>query len=80
MNNAVDQIDHKSMYLADYPDEMPDLEKTASIDTSVYDHLGATQANTTISTDTDAASDMLNLSMGPPEKPEPPRPDEPDTN
>ena len=33
-----------------------------------------------MSTDTEAAGDMFNLSMGPPEMPEPHRQDEPDTS
>ena len=48
--------------------------------TSVYDQLGATPVNTMMSTDMEAASDMFNLSMGPPEMPEPHRQDEPDTS
>ena len=50
---------------------MPDLEESKSVNTSVYDQLGATPASTTISTDTEAAGDMFNLSMGPPELPAP---------
>ena len=68
-DDAVDWKDHEAMYLDDYLDEMPDLEETRSVDTSVYDRLGATPANTTVSTDTEVAGDMLNLSMGPPELP-----------
>ena len=79
-NDAVDQKDHESMYLEDYPEDMLDLEETMSTGTSVYDQLGATPANTTMSTDTEAAGDMFNLSMGPPEMPEPHRQDEPDTS
>ena len=79
-NDAVDQKDHESMYLEDYPEDMLDLEETMSTGTSVYDRLGATPANTTMSTDTEAAGDMFNLSMGPPEMPEPHRQDEPDTS
>ena len=55
--------------LDDYPDDIPYLEESESINTSVYDWLGATPASTTISTDTEAAGDMLNLSMGLPELP-----------
>ena len=51
----------------DYPANMPDLEESDSVNTSVYDRLGGTPASTTISTDTEAASDMLNLTTGPPE-------------
>ena len=79
-NDAVDQKDHESMYLQDYPEDMPDLEETMSTGTSVYDRLGATPANTMMSTDTEAAGDMFNLSMGPPEMPEPHRQDEPDAS
>ena len=28
---------HESMYLEDYPEDMPDLEETMSTGTSVYD-------------------------------------------
>ena len=70
-NDAVDQKDHESMYLEDYLEDMPDLEETMSTGTSIYDRLGATPANTTMSTNTEAAGDMFNLSMGPPEMPEP---------
>ena len=57
------------LYLDEYPDEIPDLEETKSVDTSMYDRLGATPASTTVSTDTGVTGDMLNLSMGPPEPP-----------
>ena len=43
---------------------MPDLEESESVNTSMYDQLGATPAFTIISTDTEAASKMFNLSMG----------------
>ena len=66
-NDVVDQKDHKLMYLEDYPEDMPDLEETMSTGTSVYDRLGATPANTMMSTNTEAAGDMFNLSMGLPE-------------
>ena len=79
-NDAVDQKDHESMYLEDYPEDMPDLEETMSTGTSVYDRLGVTPANTMMSTDTEAAGDMFNLSMGPPEMPEPHRQDEPNAS
>ena len=36
-NDAVDQKDHESMYLEDYPEDMPDLEETMSTGTSIYD-------------------------------------------
>ena len=80
MKDAVDQRDHESMYLEDYLEDMPDLEETMSTGTSIYDRLGATPANTTMSTDIEAAGDMFNLSMGPPEMPEPHWQDEPDTS
>ena len=69
----VDKKDHEALYseLDDYPGDMPDLEETESVNTSVYDQLGATLASTTISTDMEAASDMFNLSMGPLELPAP---------
>ena len=51
-----------------------------STGTSIYDRLGATPANTMMSTDTEAAGDMFNLSMGPPEMPEPHQQDQPDTS
>ena len=59
---------------------MLDLEDTMSTGTSVYDQLGATPANTTVSTNTEAAGDMLNFSMGLPELLEPSWQDEPDTS
>ena len=65
--DALDKIDHEVLYseeLDDYPDDIPDLEDSESMNTSVYDWLGATPASTTVSTDTEAAGDMLNLSMG----------------
>ena len=68
----IDKKDHEAMYSKvddDYPANMPDLKESDSVNTSVYDRLGATPALTTISTDTEAASDMLNLTMGPPELP-----------
>ena len=80
MKDAVDQKDHESMYLEDYPEDMPDLEETMSTGTSIYDRLGATPANTMMSTNMEAAGDMFNLSMGPPEMPEPHWQDEPDTS
>ena len=64
----IDKKDHEAMYTKvddDYPDNMLDLQESDSVNTSVYDRLGATPASTTISTDTEAASDMLNLTMGP---------------
>ena len=36
-NDAVDQKDHESMYLKDYPEDMPDLEEAMSTGTSIYD-------------------------------------------
>ena len=53
--DAIDKIDHEAMYsndLDDYPDDIPDLEESKSVNTSVYDRLGATLASTTVSTDT----------------------------
>ena len=49
----------------------PDLEESDSVNTLVYDQLEATPASTTISTDTEATGDMLNLTMGQPELPAP---------
>ena len=60
----MDQKDHEKMYLEDCPDDVPDLEDTSSVEVLVQDQLGAMPANTTISTDTEATGDMLNLSMG----------------
>ena len=68
----IDKTNHKALYddhLEDYPDEMPDLEDSDSVNTSLYDWQAATPASTIISTDTEAAGGMLNLSMGPPELP-----------
>ena len=48
------------------------------MNTSVYDQLGATPASTTVSTDTKAAGNMLNLSMGPLEQPAPHKPSDSD--
>ena len=79
VNDKVDRKDHEEMYLEDYPDDVPDLEDTYSIEVSVQDWLGATPANTTISTDTEAAGDMLNLSMGTSIAPEFDRQGEPGT-
>ena len=67
------------MYLEDYLDDVPDLEDTSSIEVLVQDRLGAMPANTTISTDTEAVGDMLNLSMGMSIAPESYRQGEPDT-
>ena len=79
-NDTVDQKDHESMYLKDYPEDMPDLEETMSTGTSIYDRLGATPVNTMMSTDMEAAGNMFNLSMGPPEMLEPHRQDGPNTS
>ena len=79
VNNEVDRKDHEEMYLEDYPDDVPDLEDTSSVEVSVQDQLGVTPANTTISTDTEATGDMLNLSMGTSVAPESDRQGEPDT-
>ena len=80
LNDEVDWKDHEEMYLEDYPDDVPDLEDTSSIEVSVQDRLGATPANTTISTDMEATGDMLNLSMGTLVAPESDRQGEPDTS
>ena len=64
VNDEVDRKDHEEMYLKDYPDDVPDLEDTSSVEVLVQDRHGVTPANTTISTDTEATGDMLNLSMG----------------
>ena len=64
----IDKKDHEAMYTKvddDYLDNMLDLQESDSVNTSVYDRLGAKPASTTISTDTEAAGDMLNLTMGP---------------
>ena len=76
----MDRKDHEEMYLEDYPDDVPDLEDTSSVEVSVQDQLGATPANTTISTDTEATGDMLNLSMGTSIAPESYRQGEPNTS
>ena len=68
--DEIDKIDHEAMY-SDTDDDpstdMLDLEESDSVNTSVYDWLGATPASTTISTDTEVAGDMLNLTLGQPE-------------
>ena len=51
VNGEVDWKDHEEMYREDYPDDILDLEDTSSVEVSVQDQLGATPANTTISTD-----------------------------
>ena len=79
VNDEVDWKDHEEMYLEDYPDDVPDLEDTSSVEVSVQDRLGVTLANTTISTDTEAIGDMLNLSMGTSIAPESYRQGEPNT-
>ena len=66
----IDKKDHEALYceeLDDYPDEMPDLEESKSVNTLMCDWLGATPASTVISTDTEAAGELFNLSMGLPE-------------
>ena len=72
--DEIDKIDHEAMY-SDAEDDLlggpPDLEETDSVNTSVYDQLEATPASTAISTNTKAASDMHNLTMGQPELPVP---------
>ena len=79
VNDEVDRKDHEEMYLEDYPDDVPDLEDTSSVEVSVQDRLRAMPANTTISTDKEAMGDMLNLSMGTSIAPESYRQGEPDT-
>ena len=79
VNDEVDQKDHEEMYLEDYPDDVPDLEDTSSVEVSVQDWLEAMPANTTTSTDTEATGDMLNLSMGTSVAPESDHQGEPDT-
>ena len=48
-----------------------DLEESDSVNTSLYNRLEATTSSTAISTDTEVAGDMLNLTMGQPELPVP---------
>ena len=72
--DKIDKIDHEAMYSDAEDDQLgdpPDLEESDSVNTSVYDWLEAMPASTTISTDTEAASDMLNLTMGQLELPAP---------
>ena len=65
--DKIDKIDHEAMY-SDAEDDslgdLPDLEESDSVNTLVYDQLEATPASTATSTDTEAAGDMLNLTMG----------------
>ena len=68
------------MYLEDYLDNMLDLEDTSNTGAPVLDQPRATPANTTISTDTEAAGNMLNLIMGTSDVPESHRQDEPDAS
>ena len=72
--DKIDKIDHEAMY-SDAEDDplgdLLDLEESDSVNTLVYDWLGATPASTAISTDTKAAGDMLNLTMGQLELPAP---------
>ena len=72
--DKIDKIDHEAMY-SDAEDDLlghpPDLEESDSVNTSVYNQLEATPASTAISTDTEVAGDMLNLTMGQPEVPVP---------
>ena len=54
VKDDLDKIDHEILYLQDpdnYPNQMPDLEDAESVNTSVYDWLGATPASTAISTE-----------------------------
>ena len=68
--DKIDKIDHEAMYSDAEDDPLgdpSDLEESDSVNTSVYDWLEAMPASTAISTDTEAAGDMLNLTMGQPE-------------
>ena len=72
--DKIDKIDHEAMYSDDEDNllgDSLDLEESDSVNTSVYDRLEATPASTAISTDTEAAGDMLNLTMGQLELPAP---------
>ena len=72
--DKIDKIDHEAMYSDAEDDTLGhplDLEESDSVNTSVYDQLEATPVSTTISTDAEAAGDMLNLTMGQPELPAP---------
>ena len=72
--DKIDKIDHEAMYSDAEDDPLgdpPDLEESDSVNTSVYDQLEATPASTAISTNTEVAGDMLNLTMGQPELPAP---------
>ena len=72
--DKIDKIDHEAMYSDAEDDPLghpPDLEESDSVNTSVYDQLEVTPASTTISTDTEAVGDMLNLTMSQPELPAP---------
>ena len=72
--DKIDKKDHEAMYSdaeGDPLGDLPDLEESDSVNTSVYDRLEATLASTAISTDTEVASDMLNLTMGQLELPAP---------
>ena len=65
--DKIDKLDHEAMYSNaedDLSGGLPDLEETDSVNTSVYDRLEATPASTAISTDTEAAGDLLNLTIG----------------
>ena len=72
--DKIDKIDHEAIYSDAEDDPLghpPDLEESDSVNTLVYDRLEATPASTAISTDTEVAGDMLNLTMGQPELPAP---------
>ena len=72
--DKIDRIDHEAMYsnAEDNPlADTPDLEESDSVNTLVNDRLEATLTSTAISTDTEVAGDMLNLTMGQPELPVP---------
>ena len=72
--DKINKIDYEAVY-SDAEDDLlggpPDLEETDSVNTSVYDQLEATLASSAISTDTEAAGDMHNLTMGQSELPAP---------
>ena len=71
-DDDIDKTDHEALYddhLEDYPEAMPDLQDSDSVNTSLYDRQAAIPVSTIISTDMEAAGEMLNLSMGPPELP-----------
>ena len=64
--DVLDEINHKALYLQDYDDKVLELENLVELEDLVYDWLGATPASTTVSTDTEATTEMFGLSMGMP--------------